>query len=63
MPTLIYFIGAKDPVRLDEDYGVVNAKLKTNPQAEFKRAGNRLTIYQAGIAYTQEVQEGAPFVA
>jgi hypothetical protein len=66
MPTVVHFVGAEEPVTLEEDYDKVNGTFTASDIGRFTRvvgdSRSRVTIYKSGIAYVEEASELEPFV-
>jgi hypothetical protein len=61
MPTVIHFVGAEQPLRLDEDYDAVRDLFRDQEAGHFGgESRNQVTIYKSAIAYIEEI-EGVPF--
>ena len=64
MPTVIHFVGAEEPITLDDDYEKVTARLHGAVDAvQFTRAygdsRSLVTIYKSAIAYIEGEASGA----
>jgi hypothetical protein len=62
MPTVVHFVGAEEPVTLEDEYDRVNLQLRTEGKAgEFVRVIGenraRVTVYKSGIAYIEDASE------
>jgi hypothetical protein len=54
MATIVHFVGAEEPVRLQEKYDDVIAKFHAKEVGYFGEGTSRVAIYKSGIAYIQE---------
>ena len=63
MATVVHFVGADEPVMLEDGYEKVNSTLMANDSGQFILAsGGRVTIYKSGVAYIDEASEQEPLV-
>jgi len=61
MPTVIHFVGAEEPITLEDDYENVTAKFHGSDNGQFTReygdTRSLVTIYKAAIAYIEKTEE------
>jgi hypothetical protein len=56
MPTIIHFVGAEQPLRLEEDYDKVTAQFIGDEAGHFGGGDrNRVTVYRSNVAYIEEI--------
>ena len=68
MPTDVHFIGAEDPIRVEEDYDAVKSALHGSDSQFNRLTGmtenrHRVTIYKTAVAYIAEAPELDPMLA